>query len=97
MDNGSGFAWPGFPYPALVTAAGTAGLTMLVVIAAHYFDPSRGLLTLSVLLIIAFIAVTLASMIYSVPQTPTTEILIGGLVSSVGGIVAFWMSRNRGE
>ena len=93
----SGFAWPGLPYPALITAAGTGLLTILVIIGAYYFDRSHGLLTLSVLIIIAFIAVTLASMIYQVPQTPTTEILIGGLVSSVGGIVAYWMSKGRGD
>jgi hypothetical protein len=93
----SGFAWPGLPYPALITAAGIACLTALVLVASHFFDASGGLLTLSLAIVLAFIAVSLASMIYAVPQTPLTEILIGSLATSMGAIVAFWMSRRKGD
>ena len=91
----SGFPWPGLPYPALITAAGTATLTVMLLVASHYFDHSGGLLTISIILILAFIAVTLASLIYEVPQNPLTEILIGSLSTSVGAIIAFWMSKRK--
>ena len=77
----------------MVTAGGIAVLTILVMIVAHRFDGSGGWFTLSVMMVLGFIAVTLASMIYEVPQTPTTEILLGSMSTSVGAIVAFWMSR----
>ena len=89
------FEWPSFPYPALVTAAGIGVVVAAVLAASHYLDPTHGLLTITLVIVFAFIAVTLATMIYPVPQTPLTEILVGSLATSMGGIVAFWMSYSR--
>jgi len=48
------------------------------------------------MIVAAFIVATFASMLYNVPQVPSTEILIGALATSVGAIVAYWMSRSHG-
>lgn len=88
--------WPNVPFPALITAAGSVFFAAVIVIVARYFDVSGGLFTISAMVIIAFIAATIASMVYNVPQTPTTEILVGALATSVGAIIAFWVSGKRG-
>lgn len=87
--------WPNFPYPGLVTASGVALVSMAVLVASRHFDTTGGLLTLSLLIVLAFIAVSLVSMLYDVPQTPTTEILIGSLATSLGALMSFWMSRRK--
>lgn len=93
--NSNTFSWPVLPLPALIGAVGTAVLAILIVIVAKKFDSTHGLLTISVMVIMGFITATFASMIYSVPQVPTTEILIGGLSTSVGAVIAYWMSSAR--
>lgn len=88
------------PLPALAGAAGSLLLAMLIIWVSKQFDTTRGLLTISVMILVAFITATFASMIYQVPQVPSTEILIGALATSVGAIIAYWMSgkhRNGGQ
>ena len=93
----STFTWPAFPLPATLGTLAALLMATLVLIASHRFDSSGGLLTLSIMIVAAFISVTFTSMLYpTVQQTPLTEILVGALATSMGAIVAFWMS-NRGK
>ena len=62
---------------------------------ASRFDPTRGFLTMSVLITVAFIGATIASMLYPVPQIATTEMLVGGLATALGAIVAHWLGRHQ--
>ena len=57
------------------------------------FDPTHGFLTISILVTVAFIGATIASMLYPVPQIATTEMLIGGLATALGALVATWAGR----
>lgn len=100
MMDGNLFAWPTIPFPAFVTAAGTVVLTCLVIVIARYFDHTGGLLTVSILIISAFIGTTFVSLVYTVPQVPITEILVGALATSLGAIITYWMrrhDRDRGD
>ena len=87
------FEWPGVPYPAFLTTFGITLVSAIVVAVAHRFDRTHGMLTLSVLITVAFIAATIASMISPVPQVATTEMLIGALATALGAIVALWLGR----
>ena len=91
------FVWPVIPFPALVTGSLTAVMASLVIVVAHYFDQTRGLLTVSLLVLMAFIIVVVASLIYNVPQTPIVDILIGALATALGAVVAHWVGRNGHE
>lgn len=90
------FTWPTFPLPATLGTMAALLMAVVVLLASHRFDATGGLLTLSIMIVAAFISVTFTSMLYNIQQTPLTEILIGALSTSVGAIVAFWMS-NRGK
>lgn len=96
IDQFSNVAWPVIPFPAAVGATASAILVVLVLSASRYFDTTGGLLTLSIMVVMAFIQVVFASLIYNVPQTPTTEILVGALATSLGAIIAYWMSHRSG-
>ena len=86
--------WPIIPFPALVGAVAIGFVTALILLCANYFDQySKGFLTVSILLILAFVTATFASMIYAVPTNPVTEILTGALATALGAIVSHWVGR----
>lgn len=86
------FSWQA---AAFVAAVSVALVTTLLLAVYKKFDRTGGLLTLSVLIVQGFITASFASMIYNVPQNPVTEILIGALATSLGAVVAYWMSGTR--
>lgn len=63
--------------------------------ASRYLDPTGGLLTVSVTILAAFTAILFTGILYGVPQTPLNEIMVGGLATSLGAVIAFWMSGGR--
>lgn len=89
----SGFEWPGIPYPAFLSTLGLALVGCVVVVVASRYDVTGGLLTVSIMLILATVAATFASFLYEIPQVPSTEILVGALATSLGAIVAHWVGR----
>jgi len=91
------FTWPTVPFPATVGALAVILVACIILVIAKYFDVTAGLLTISVMIVAAFIVATFASMLYNVPQVPSTEILIGALATSVGAVIAYWMSKGSGK
>lgn len=83
------------PNPAFFSAALVVIVSAAIVIVARRYDPTEGLLTISILVVAAFITAAFASMIYDVKQTPSTELLLGALATSLGAIVAHWMSPRK--
>lgn len=87
----SQFSWQ---IAALVAAVSVPIVTGGIMFLARKYDKTTGLLTLSVLIVQGFITAAFASMIYNVPQNPVTEILVGALATSLGAVVAYWMSAS---
>ena len=87
--------WPVFPLPASIAAAIVIAVAVGAVVAARWADPTQGLLTISVIVVSAFVGVTYTGILYGIPQTPVNEIMIGALATSLGAVIAFWMSGGR--
>lgn len=83
------------PYLALGAAMAVMIASACIIAISNRFDSSGGVLTLSTIITIAFVVTTFASLIYDVQQTPLTEILVGGLSTALGGVVAYYMGRPR--
>lgn len=83
------------PYLALTAAMAVMIASAAIITASRYFDPTNGVLTLAVIITVSFVVATYASMIYTINQTPLTEILIGGLATALGAVVAYWMGRGN--
>jgi len=83
--------------PALIPLiAGIAvGLVViLILVASRYSDQNtKGFLTISLLIVFAFIMAAFASMVYQVPTNPATEILVGALATALGAVVSHWVGR----
>jgi len=86
--------WPIIPFSALVGGIIVGLVTVVILLIARYADDfHKGFLTVSVLIVIAFIIAVFAAMIYSVPTNPVTEILVGALSTALGAVVSHWVGR----
>ena len=81
------------PFLALYAAMAVMLASAILIVVAHYFDKTGGSLTISIIITVAFVTATYASMVYKIQQTPLTEILVGGLATGLGGVVGFHLGR----
>jgi len=83
-------------YPILIGASIIVVFTLLLVFVAAKYDHTHGALTISLLLILSFVGAVGFSLNYTIPNDPSTASILGGLVSAVGAIVAFWLAKDKG-
>ena len=81
-------------YPSLASVvAVVAGTTVMLVVTKH-FDPTGGPLAISLIVVLAMVAVVAFSMIYNIPaDDEVTPAVVGGLVAAFGAVVTFWLGR----
>jgi 4-amino-4-deoxy-L-arabinose transferase-like glycosyltransferase len=82
-------------YPVLVTIASVVAFTAALVWIAKYFDPTQGPLTISIVVVLAFVATVVFCLLYTIPNDEITSAAAGGLVAAFGAVVAFWLGRPR--
>lgn len=84
-----------FPYPAVTAVAALALMTTILLIAVRHFDPTRGPLTISLLIVLAMMGAVAYTLIFSVPADDLTPSIVGGLTAGFGAVVAYWLGRQR--
>ena len=91
------------PTPKMLDYPGVAGLsfgilfTALLLFIAGKFDPTHGVLTISLLVVLAMIGVITFCLFFTVPNDEITSGAVGGLTAAFGAVVAHWLGRqNRG-
>jgi uncharacterized BrkB/YihY/UPF0761 family membrane protein len=82
-------------YPGSVAIALGVVFTTILVFVASRFDPTAGTLTLSILVVLAFIATVVFCLFFTVPNDEITSAVLGGLVASFGAVVAHWLGRSK--
>jgi FtsH-binding integral membrane protein len=82
-------------YPASVGIALEIVFVTILLFVSAKFDQSGGVLTISLLIVLAFIAVVTFCVFFTVPTDEATSAVIGGLTASFGAIVAYWLGRPR--
>jgi hypothetical protein len=82
-------------YPASIGLVIAVVLTVVLVIAASKFDKTGGTLTVSLLVILAFLGLVTFCALFTIPTDEITSGAIGGLVAAFGAVVAYWLSRGR--
>lgn len=84
-------------YPALtIVFFGVIFTSILVVIVGKY-DPSGGTLTISILVVLAFVGTVVFCLFFTVPNDEVTAGVIGGLIAAFGAIMSYWLSRDRNK
>jgi uncharacterized BrkB/YihY/UPF0761 family membrane protein len=82
-------------YPGSVAIALGVVFTTILVFVASRFDPTAGTLTLSILVVLAFIGTVVFCLFFTVPNDEITSAVLGGLVASFGAVVAHWLGRSK--
>jgi hypothetical protein len=82
-------------YPASVGVALAVLMTGVVLVLIHYFDPTRGPLAISVLVVVCFMGVVVFCSFFTLPTSEITSSVIGGLTAAFGAIIAYWLGKRK--
>lgn len=85
-----------FDYPVAVALLFLCLFTTILVFVASRFDPTQGLLTISIMVVVAFCAALGFSMLFTVPNDETTSLVVGGLVASFSAVITYWLTKRNG-
>lgn len=84
-------------YPASLGIALEIVFVTILLFVSSKFDQSGGVLTISLLVVLAFIGVVTFCVFFTVPNDEATAAVIGGLTASFGAIIAYWLGRGARE
>ena len=82
-------------YPTSIGIALEIVFVAILLFVAGRFDPTAGVLTISLLIVLAFIGTVIFCVFFTVPTDEATSAVIGGLTASFGAVVAYWLGRGR--
>jgi uncharacterized BrkB/YihY/UPF0761 family membrane protein len=89
------------PSPKIVDYPGSIGIgigivfTTVLLFVSGRFDPTHGVLTISLLVVLAFLGVVTVCLFYTIPNDEITSGVIGGLVAAFGAVIAHWIGRSQ--
>jgi|HubBroStandDraft_2_1064218.scaffolds.fasta_scaffold07722_4 hypothetical protein len=83
-------------YPSAVTVAGGVLFTCILLFFVGKFDPTRGPLTISILIVLSMIGTIAYVLVFTVPQDEITPAVVGALSAGFGAVVAYWLGRAMG-
>ena len=84
-------------YPAAVGVVLGVLLTAVLLFVSGRFDPTNGVLTLSILVVVAFVGIVMFSLLFPIPAERDERGLVGGMTAAFGAIVAYWLGRRKGN
>ena len=83
-------------YPILIGVGATVLLTSLLLFIAGKFDPTQGVLTISLMIVLGMLGATGYCLIFTIPADDITPGIVGGLTAGFGAVVAHWLGRVQG-
>jgi uncharacterized BrkB/YihY/UPF0761 family membrane protein len=84
-----------FDYPASIGIALEIVFVTVLLFVSSKFDHTGGVLTISLLVTLAFVGVVIFCVFFTVPNDEATAAVIGGLTASFGAIIAYWLGGPR--
>jgi hypothetical protein len=82
-------------YPGAVTITFVVVFTIVLMFMSDKFDPTGGALTLSLLVVLAFLAAVVFCAFFTIPTDEITSAVFGGLIAAFGAVMAHWLGRPR--
>jgi len=82
-------------YPATIGIAFAILFTTALLFIASKFDPTMGVLTISLLIVVSFLGVVTFCMFFTVPNDEITSGVIGGLIAAFGAVISHWLGRPK--
>lgn len=84
-------------YPATLGIAIGCILTIILLLVSGKYDKTQGVLTISLLVVLAFIALVTYSALFTIPNDEITSGIIGGLIAAFGAIIAHWIGKDKSK
>ena len=85
-----------FPFPAAITVIAVVALTAIVLVVSGRFDPTQGVLTLSIMITLGMLGAVAYTLVFTVPVDDITPSVVGGLTAGFGAVLAYWFGRGKG-
>lgn len=82
-------------YPAITAISGAVFFTAILLFVINRYDATGGTLTVSLLVVLAFLAVISVSLFFTIPNDEITSAVIGGLIASFASVITYWLARSR--
>jgi hypothetical protein len=82
-------------YPASIGVSIAVILTTVLLVVVSKFDPTGGTLTISILVVLAFLGLVTFCACFTIPADEITSSAIGGLTAAFGAIIAYWLGVNK--
>ena len=82
-------------YPASIGVALVVAFTTVLLVVVSKFDQTGGVLTLSLLVVLAFLGLITFCAFFTIPTDEITSSAIGGLTAAFGAIIAYWLGVNK--
>jgi hypothetical protein len=86
-----------FDYPGAVGVAFLIAFTTGLLFVSGKWDPTGGVLTISLLIVLAMIGAVVFSLFFTIPVDQSTAALIGGLTAAFGAVVTHWLGRRKDQ
>jgi uncharacterized BrkB/YihY/UPF0761 family membrane protein len=82
------------PYPGLIGIAAMIVFTAGLLVIIDRFDASHGILAISLIIVLAFVGVTIFCLFFTVPNDQITSGVVGGLIAAFGAVVAHFIGKS---
>jgi hypothetical protein len=80
-------------YPSSVAIVVTVLFTSILLFIAGRFDPTKGVLTISLMIVLGMLGATAYCLVYTIPNDDITPGVVGALSAGFGAVVAYWLGR----
>lgn len=80
-------------YPLITGIVVDIVAVVILLIIIKRFDASGGPLTIALVIVVAFLGLTIFVVTFTIPPSDETATVIGGLATAFGAVVAFWLRR----
>jgi hypothetical protein len=80
-------------YPSAVAIVVTVVFTALLLFVAGRFDPTKGVLTISLMIVLGMLGATAYCLVFTIPNDDITPGVVGALSAGFGAVVAYWLGR----
>jgi len=82
-------------YPSSIGVSIAVILTTVLLIVVSKFDTTGGVLTISLLVVLAFLGLVTFCAFFTIPADEITSSAIGGLTAAFGAIIAYWLGVKK--
>jgi hypothetical protein len=82
-----------FNYPIAIGTVLIVALTAIILYVAGRFDPTKGPLTISILIVLGMLGATAYCLMFTIPPDDITPSVVGGLTAGFGAVIAYWLGR----